>query len=98
MPWAREGLVRTEVSEENIASIIMEKIICALETTLAVTSKRNTLRTNTSYYTPNYWLVFLRRAIPFLVSANVVPSQSILFTLLIEVIYSSETPVLTRAT
>jgi hypothetical protein len=38
------ALVRTDVSEERIASIIMAKRIGELGTTLAVTSNRSTLR------------------------------------------------------
>jgi hypothetical protein len=41
------ALVGTDVSEENIASIIRVTRIGQLETTLAVTSKRSTLRRNT---------------------------------------------------
>jgi hypothetical protein len=39
-------LVRTDVSKERIASIIRVKRIGELETTLAVTSSRSTLRRN----------------------------------------------------
>jgi hypothetical protein len=64
----RVALVRTDVSEEHIASIIRVTRIGELGT-LAVTSK-----------------------------ANVVPTLSILVTLMMEAILSSETSVLTRAT
>jgi hypothetical protein len=40
----RVALVRTDVSEERIASIIRVTRIGELETTLAVTSNRSTLR------------------------------------------------------
>jgi hypothetical protein len=40
----RVALVRTEVSEERIASIIMETRIGELVTKLSVTSNRSTLR------------------------------------------------------
>jgi demethoxyubiquinone hydroxylase (CLK1/Coq7/Cat5 family) len=43
----RMALVRTDVSEEHIASIIRVKRIGELGTTLAVTSNRSTLRRNT---------------------------------------------------
>jgi hypothetical protein len=42
----RVALVRTEVSEERIASIIRVTRIGELETTLPVTSNRSTLRRN----------------------------------------------------
>jgi hypothetical protein len=44
--WHRVGLVRTDVSEEFIVSIIRVTRIGELGTTLAVTSNRNTLRRN----------------------------------------------------
>jgi hypothetical protein len=43
-------LVRTDVSEESMASIVRVKIIDQLVTTLAVTSNLITLRRNTKYY------------------------------------------------
>jgi hypothetical protein len=45
-----------------------------------------------------FWDVFLRSVRRLLVTANVVPSSPILFTLMIEALGSSETFVLTRAT
>jgi hypothetical protein len=42
------ALVRTEVSEQCIVSIIRVTRICELGTTLAVTSNRSTLRRNTT--------------------------------------------------
>jgi predicted hotdog family 3-hydroxylacyl-ACP dehydratase len=56
-----------------------------LGTTLAVTSNRRTL-------------VFLRSVRRLLVTASVVPSSTILVTLMKEALSSSETSVLTRAT
>jgi hypothetical protein len=43
-------------------------------------------------------IVYLRSVRRLLVAANVVPSSSILVTLMIEALRSSETPVLTTAT
>jgi hypothetical protein len=43
----RVALVRTDVSEERIASFIRVTRICELGTTLAVTSNRRTLRRKT---------------------------------------------------
>jgi hypothetical protein len=43
-------------------------------------------------------IVFLRSVCRLLVTANTIPSSSILVTLMIEVLRSSETSVLTRAT
>jgi hypothetical protein len=48
--------------------------------------------------TRNIHLVFLRRVRRLLVTANVVPSSSILVILMIEALSSSKTSVLTRAT
>jgi hypothetical protein len=56
---------------------------------LAVTSNRQMLRRH---------LVFLRSVLRLLVTANVVPSSPILFILLMEAIYYSETSVVTKAT
>jgi hypothetical protein len=74
--------VRTDVSEELSASIIRVTRIGELGTTLALTSNR----------------VFLRSVRRLLVTASVVPSSPILVTLMKEVLSSSETSVLTRAT
>jgi hypothetical protein len=68
----RVALVRSDVSEELSASIIRVARIGELGTTLAVTTNRRKLRRNTKY------LVYL------LVTANVVPSSSILVTLMME--------------
>jgi hypothetical protein len=83
------ALVRTDVSEELIASIISVTRIGELGTTLAVTSNRCTLRRN---------FVFFHSVRRLLVMANVVPSSPILVRLMIEMLSSSETSVLTRAT
>jgi hypothetical protein len=79
------ALVITDVSEELSASFIRVARIGELGTTLAVTSNRRTL-------------VFLRSVRRLLVTASVVPSSPILVTLMKEVLSSSETSVLTRAT
>jgi hypothetical protein len=78
----RVALVRTDVSEEHGASFIRVTRIVELGTTLAVTSK----------------VVFLRSVRQSLVTTSVIPSSPILVTLMKEVISSSETSVLTRAT
>jgi hypothetical protein len=79
----RVALVRIDVSEELSASFIRVTRIGELGTTLAVTSNRSRLRRNIN------WL---------LVTASVVPSSPIFVTLMKEVLPSSETWVLTRAT
>jgi hypothetical protein len=79
------ALVRTDVSEERIASIIRVTRICELGRTLAVTSNGRTLRRNI-------------RVLRLLVSINVYPSSPILVTLKIVATRSSEISVLTKAT
>jgi hypothetical protein len=79
----RVALVRTDISEEIIASIIKVTGIGELETTLAVTINR--------------FFVFLRIVRRLLVTANVVPSSPILVTLMLEMLCSSETSALTTA-
>jgi hypothetical protein len=64
--WRRVTLVRTDVSEERIASIRAKRISAGVH--------------------------------QLLVTANVVPSSLILFTLMMEAICCSETSVLTRST
>jgi hypothetical protein len=81
-------LVRTDVSEECIASIIRVKRIGELGPMLGVTSNWRMLQRNTM------WVALCR----LLVTANIVPSSPILVTLTMEAIHSSETSVLTRAT
>jgi hypothetical protein len=44
------GFVRTDVSEERIASIMREKRIGEIGTTLAVTTNRSTLRVSVASY------------------------------------------------
>jgi hypothetical protein len=78
-------LLTIDVSEELSASIIRVIRIGELITRLAVTSNRRDF-------------VFLRSVLRLLVGANVVPSSPILFTLMMEMIHSSEISVLTRAT
>jgi hypothetical protein len=77
--------VRTDVSEEPSTFFIRVTRISELGTTLAVTSNRRTLRTNTIY------LVFLPSVHRLLVTASVVPSSPILVTLMKEALGSSET-------
>jgi hypothetical protein len=81
----RVTLVRTDVSEESSASFIRVTRIGELGTPLAVTSNRRTL-------------VFFRSVRRLLVTSSVVPSPPILVTLMKDVLSSSETSVLTRAT
>jgi hypothetical protein len=87
------AVVRTDVSEEYIYSIIRVTRIGELGTTLAVTNIQRTLRLHAVTY-----VVFLRSVRRLLVTSNVVPSPPILATLMMEVICSPETSVLTRAT
>jgi demethoxyubiquinone hydroxylase (CLK1/Coq7/Cat5 family) len=82
----RVALVRTDVSEEPIASIIRMKWIGELGTKLAVTGNWRTLRKNTKS---------VRR---LLVTANVVPSSPNHLTLIMEGLGSFETSVFTRDT
>jgi hypothetical protein len=86
----RVALVKSDVSEEFIDSIIRVTIIGELGM-LAITSNRCTLRRNTTH------LVFLRSVRRLLVTASVVPSSPILVTLIMEALSSSETSLLTRA-
>jgi hypothetical protein len=75
------ALVRTDVSEERMASIVILTKIGELGMTLTVTNNRSTLRRNTQ----------------FLVTTNVFPSPPIFATIMIEVKGSSETSFPTRA-
>jgi hypothetical protein len=88
----RVTLVRTDVSEELGASFIIVTRIGELGTTLAVTSNRRTLPKKYHH------LAFLCSVCQLLVTASVVLSSLILFTLMKEAPSSSETSVLTRAT
>jgi hypothetical protein len=54
----RVALVRTEVSEERIASIIKMKRIGELGTTLAVTTNRSTLRSTALHRAGALWLCY----------------------------------------
>jgi hypothetical protein len=81
----RVPLVRTDVSEERMASIIRVTRIGDLTTTLAVTSNRA-------------HIVILRKVLRLLVTGNVVTSSPILVHLMTEAICSFEASVLTRAT
>jgi hypothetical protein len=95
----RVALVRTDASEERSASIIRVTRIGELETTLAITSNRRTLRNNTKSIQYKYKASVLLSSVGrFLVTANVVPSSPILVTLMMEALSPSETSVLTRAT
>jgi hypothetical protein len=69
------SLVRTDVSEESITSIIRVKKIGELGT-LTVTNNRNTLRRNT--------------VLQLLVTANVISSSSTFVTLMMEALISNE--------
>jgi hypothetical protein len=82
----RVALVRTDVSEELIASIIKVTRIGELGTTLAVTSNRRTLRRNTVLILIQF--LFLRRVRRLQVTANV-PSSQIVVTLIMEALSSS---------
>jgi hypothetical protein len=84
----RVALVRTDVSEERSVSIIRMTSFDELGTTLVVTSNRRTLRRNTR----------VRSVGRLLVTTSVIPSSPILVTMMREVLGSSETSVLTRAT
>jgi hypothetical protein len=83
------GSCKNRVSEERNASFIRVTRVGELGTKLAVTSNRRTLRAH---------LIFLRSVRLLLVTASVVPSSPIFVTLIMEVLSSSETSVLTRAT
>jgi hypothetical protein len=75
----RVALVRTNVSEDVISSVIGVKRIGELGTTLAITSKRS---------------AEIRSVLQLVVTVNVVASSPIVFTLM-EVICSSETSSIT---
>jgi hypothetical protein len=86
----RVALVRTDVLEELSASFCRVTGIGELGTTLAATSNRRTLRSNTT--------VLLRSVRCLLVTASVVPSSPIHVTLMKEALSSSESSFLTKAT
>jgi hypothetical protein len=84
------ALVKTDTSEERSASIIRVTRIGELGTKLSVTSNRRTLRRNYNIVI----IIFLCSLLQSLVTANVVPSSLIIFTLMMDALYSSETSVL----
>jgi hypothetical protein len=86
---SRVALTRTDVSEERSASISVRRI-GELGTTVAISSHLHTLRRYTH-------IAYLRSVCQLLVPANVVPSSSILVTLMKEALSSSETSVLTKS-
>jgi hypothetical protein len=88
------ALVRSDILEEHIASIIRVTIIGELGM-LAVTSNQSTLQRNSNVC---MYVVFLHSMLQLLVTPNRVPSTPILVTLMMEAIRSSETSALTRAT
>jgi hypothetical protein len=88
----RVAIVRNDVSGNRIAFIISVTTIGKLGTTLAVTSNRSTLQSNTMYYQ-----VFLRCMFRLLVTAKV-PSLYILVTLMMDAMCFSESSIPTRAT
>jgi hypothetical protein len=69
------ALVRTEISEERVASIIGATIIGDLGTTLPVTSNRSTLRKSNSI---NINISIFRNVLQLLVTVNVIPSSLML--------------------
>jgi hypothetical protein len=84
----RVALVRTYVSEQSTAFIIRVTRIGELGTMLAVNSNRNTL--------PISHNISSQRRL--LDKANAIPSSTIIVTLMMNKLGSSETSVLTRAT
>jgi hypothetical protein len=80
------AVIRTDVSEERIASIFKLKRISEQGTTLAVANNCSTLQ------------LILLIVLQFVVTSDDVPSLPILFTLMMEAIRSSAMYVLTRAT
>jgi hypothetical protein len=86
------ALVRTDVSEERIASIIRVTRIREVGTTLAVISNQRPLGEN-AMRSVLCTIVFLHSMVRLLVTADV-PSSGILVTLMMEAIGSSETSVL----
>jgi hypothetical protein len=87
--WRLMTLVRTDVSEERIASIISMTRVGELGTMLAVNSNRSMLRSV---------IVCLRSVLRLLVTTSVIRISPILITLMMEVTRFSDTSVLTRAT
>jgi hypothetical protein len=89
------ALVRPDVSEVRITSIIRLTRIGELKT-LAVTCNRKTLRRNAILYA--IILVLLRSVLRLLITVNVAPSSPFLVTLMMEATLSSEMSVLTKTT
>jgi hypothetical protein len=85
-------ILRTDVSEERIASIIRVTRIGELRKTLAVTGNRNTLRSSVFRYLLyllyillfTLYTILLRNVLLLLVTANIVPSVPILVTMMVE--------------
>jgi hypothetical protein len=90
----RVALVRADVSEENIASVIRMTRICELRKTLAISSNRSTLRRNIHI---TLYIVFICSVLRLLVTAKIVSSSPSLVTLMMEEICSSKTSVVTKA-
>jgi hypothetical protein len=87
------ALVRIDIPEEHISSIIKVTRISELGTKLALTSNRSTMRTNGIYI-----YIFLRSVLRLLVNVNIIPSSLILVTPIMNSILSSEVSILTRVT
>jgi hypothetical protein len=87
--WRLVALVRTDVSEECVISIIIAERISELKTVLAITSNWSTLEETA--------LLFLIGVLQLLVTADV-PSSLILSTLMMDTIHSYRILVLTGAT
>jgi hypothetical protein len=81
----RVALVTTDVSEELSGSFIMVPGIGEIGTTLATLAAKK-------------YTYFLAASVASVVTASVVPSSSILVTMMKEALSSSETSVVTRAT
>jgi hypothetical protein len=84
--FRRVTLGRTDISEKRIASINSITTIGELGTTLAVTSNQKSSS-----------ILFTRSVLLLLATANIVPSMSILVTLMMGAIRSSETSFSTKA-
>jgi hypothetical protein len=82
--WRHVTLVRTDVSEKHITPITRMKGFSEVGTTVVVTS---------------YWNKLLRNTVlHLLVTANILPTSQILFTIMMEAVRSSETPFYGSAT
>jgi hypothetical protein len=97
--WRRVVLIRTDVSEELIASMIRVEIVSELGTTLAVTRNWNTLGWSTNLIVSSWYELSICSLPAYLVvTANVVPGALIPSALLMEVIRSSKTSIHATAT